>query len=91
MNLFLKEVILALQEREMKYLILELHKNVNNSSSPDEHVIIQLKKINLIRTMRSFILSICLRVTYMQNVYGLSWWDMTPSEVRERINQVLWA
>ena len=37
--------------------------------------------------MRTLVLSICLGVTCMQNVYALSWWDMTPLEVRERINQ----
>lgn len=37
--------------------------------------------------MRFIILSICLGVTGMQNIYGVSWWDMTPLEVRERINQ----
>lgn len=37
--------------------------------------------------MRSLVLSICLGVVCVQNAYGLSWWDMSPLEVRERINQ----
>ncbi|MFA6915452.1 MAG: alpha/beta hydrolase [Parachlamydiales bacterium] len=37
--------------------------------------------------MRFLIFSICLGVFCMQDAFALSWWDMTPLEVRERINQ----
>lgn len=37
--------------------------------------------------MRFFILSIFLGICCIQNAFCLSWWDMSPLEVRERINQ----
>lgn len=37
--------------------------------------------------MRFLILSFCLGIFGMQPASALSWWDMTPLEIRERINQ----
>lgn len=43
--------------------------------------------MDLSEAMRFLILSFCFGVFCMQNVYSASWWDMTPLQVRERINE----